>query len=45
MIRVSLVQNYHNTIDEELITPEVASGTIRGEWKNRPTYADATAEE
>ena len=45
MIRGSLVQNYHDTIDEEPITPEVASEIIRGEWTTRPTYADTTAEE
>ena len=40
-----MIQNYHDTIDYEHITPAVASETIRGEWKSQPSHADTRPEE
>jgi 4-amino-4-deoxy-L-arabinose transferase-like glycosyltransferase len=36
-----MVQNYHDTIDHEHLTPELASDTIRSAWQRQPTHADA----
>lgn len=36
-----MIQNYHDTIDHEHLTPELASETIRGVWQSQPTHADA----
>ncbi len=35
-----MVQDYHDTIDYEHITPERAAETVRGAWQSRPTHAD-----
>ena len=35
-----MVQDYHDTIDYEHITPELVADTIRGTWEKQPTHAD-----
>ena len=37
-----MIQNYHDTIEHEHLTPELASDTIRSTWQRQPTHADAT---
>jgi hypothetical protein len=35
-----LVQNYHDTIKYERITPELAAEVLQGVWETQPTHAD-----
>jgi hypothetical protein len=40
-----MLQNYHDTIDYEHITPALAAETIRGVWQSQPTHAQARPED